>query len=76
MERGTQNARCGVMEWLYSLIKVDVSVAQKWFGWIALSSDCDGRKRGHLGHYKKVFFDPEKNMHFLHFLKTVQKHLL
>ena len=62
---GVRNAECGVMEWLYSLVKVEVSVAQKWFGRITWIPDCDGRKKGHLGHYKKSFFRPlEKHCFF------------
>ncbi len=56
MECGTRNAGCGVREWPYSLVNIAVSVVQKWFGRGTRISEYDGRKRGHLGHYKKTFF--------------------
>jgi hypothetical protein len=52
------------MEWLYSLVKVEVSVAPKWFGRVIRISECDGRKRGHLGHYKKSIFRPREKCCF------------
>ncbi len=48
------------MEWLCLLVKGEVSVAQKWFGWIARIPNCDGRKKACLGHYKKSFFGSAK----------------
>jgi hypothetical protein len=35
------------------LVKVEVSVAQKWFGQATRIPDWDGRKKACLGHYKK-----------------------
>ena len=64
MECGVRNAECGVGEWLYSLVNIGVSVASKWFERIDLSSDCDGRKKGCLGHYKKSIFRPRQKHAF------------
>ena len=59
---------CGVGHRLYLLVKVEVYVVQKWFGWANRIPDCDGRKKACLGHYKKRIFRPlEKRCFFADF---------
>jgi hypothetical protein len=51
---------------------VEVFAAQKWVGRGTWIPDCDGRKRGHLGHYKKRIFHPlEKHGFFALFEKRL-----
>ena len=68
---GTRNAELGKS--LCLLVKVEVLRGAKmvWPG--PRIPDCDGRKKGHLGHYKKSFFRPLKKCCFFALFEIVQK---
>ncbi len=70
MECGTRNAEWGVGKSLCLLVKVEVCAVRESIDRVTRISDCDGRKKGHLGHYKKSIFGPlEKDAFFALFKK-------
>jgi len=67
------NAECGVREWLYSLVKVEVLAFKILVVTPGRRPALHGRKKACLGHYKKRIFRPlEKSCFFAEFENEVK----